>query len=774
MTEERLYDLATIAKALGITQRAVTNRANKGRKGTKSRPPEAPWKVHSTEKRRGQATRLFAYNDLPTDIQQALDKYEAAEREARAIAEQKERARLSQLQYEREMAECGKSLADAEQEKTDKERQARMRRIEEGIKRFGQLPKDDPKRIRANALLYVIEDCGDYRRRNGIRSAKTARIEYCAKLASGELTLPLWVDEQMPRRRGKRHVVEPTLRGWGYTYKNDGIWGLTPGWGNRKGKSKIDDNPGLYRLVVGALIKYPQITAASVKQFLKAEHPELDIVSKRSIQRFFTAWKEENAQIWTYITHPDKWKNIYMAGVGSVFEMIERPNQLWEMDSTPGDWLLTDGRHSVVGCIDMYSRRVKLFVSKSSTAAAVKQVLRRAMLDWGIPEAVRTDNGKDYVSEAVSGLLRDLEVIQEICIPFASEEKGTIERFFHTMSHGVLNLLDGFIGHSVADRKAIESRKSFAQRVMKKDEVVEVQMSSSELQEKLDDWVEHYYEQSPHGGLDGKSPREIWRAWTQPLRKISDEHALDELMAEIGGTRVIGKKGIRYDNRFFFDPEGQIFAHVGEEVTLKLDEQDMGRLAVYLDGAFFCWVEDPDMTGLSRREHAKAIKHSQKKLMNEQAAELKKYTKEIKQNPAQAIIEYRKEQSKNILEIPRRTEEYSTTALEAASEASKARSDAPPPLAEDERLAEQQTTAEIVNYDRFRDEFEAHNRKVVEEDDERRIHAYWLRVDEAISAGHKVRQEDRRGLEIYKQSGLWQSMQDFFASFGLTAASFPE
>ncbi len=56
-------------------------------------------------------------------------------------------------------------------------------------------------------------------------------------------------------------------------------------------------------------------------------------------------------------------------------------------------------------------------VSKSSTAAAVKQVLRRSMLGWGVPEAVRTDNGKDYVSDEVDSLLCDLEIIHEICIP---------------------------------------------------------------------------------------------------------------------------------------------------------------------------------------------------------------------------------------------------------------------------------------------------------------------------------------------------------------------
>ncbi len=613
MSEERLYSHQQIAEAMGKTRQAIQYRASNGMKGNKKRQPEASWPIAKREKVQGGWAIFHRYDNLPTDIQKAIDAREEARRAVAAVARVNEMAREEDARYAREMAEAGKSLGEMEQEKADAKRAKRIRRIEEGRRKFGQLPKDDPKRKRAKALEWVLHSVGEYRRTHRL-GGKQARIEYCAKIASGEIVLPEWVEPHMPKRENQRHLVEPTLRRWVYTYKEDGIWGLTPGWGKSLGNSRINNNSGLFRLVLGALIKYPQITPRTVKEFLTAEHPELNICSQKAIERFFKHWKDENSQIWTYISHPDKWKNIYMAGVGSVFEQIARPNQLWELDSTPDDWLLTDGRHSVVGCIDMHTRRVKLFVSKSSTAAAVKQVLRRSMLDWGVPEAVRTDNGKDYVSDEVDSLLCDLEIIHEICIPFASGDKGTIERFFRTMSHGVLNLLEGFIGHNVAERKEIESRKSFAERIMKKAAVVEVQMSSSELQQKLDEWVEHYYEQSPHGGLSNQSPWDVWRAWNKPLRKITDEHALDELMTEIGGIRVIGKKGIRYDNRHFFDQDGLIFHHVGRQVMLRLDEQDMGHLAVYLDGAFLCWVEDPDTTGISRRECAKAIKHSQKEV----------------------------------------------------------------------------------------------------------------------------------------------------------------
>lgn len=744
MSEERLYTNRQIAEALGKDLSTVKRRAK-----------NEAW-PYEEESHAGRPRRLYAFASLPRDVQQAIDNWEAS---------QAAQAKMREIEEDlaRSAALAAEKMALREKAKADEKTVQRLQTIQEGRRKFNELPKDSPRRERGKALEWLVTAYFEYQRASHL-SAEKARIEYCAKVASGHIELPAHIEAHLPQRHGRRHLTHGALKNWIYAWQNEGIWGLVPAWGVKHPGSKIEQTPALHRLVLGALLKYPQITAQAVKDWLAAEHPELNICSKKGIQRCFRDFKRDNPQIWTYITHPDRWKNIYMAGVGSVFEHIDRPNQMWELDSTPGDWLLTDGRHSVVGCIDLHTRRVKLFVSKSSTAAAVKQVLRRAMLDWGMPEAVRTDNGKDYVSEDVTSLLRDLEIIQEICIPFASEEKGTIERFFRTMSHGILNLLDGFIGHNVAERKEIEARKSFARRIMKKDEVVEVKLSSDELQQKLDEWVAYYYEQNPHGGLKDRSPIEVWRAWNQPLRQISDPHALDELMAEVAGTRTIGKKGIRYDNRFYIDPAGVMHEHVGREVLVRLDEQDLGRLAIYLDGAFLCWAVDPDAQGIDRREAAAAIKGHVKKRAAEQAAELKQYTKAIKKDIVQTVIDHRKAQVENVVDMPKRAESHSTPALDAAGEAAKARMSADSPV--------ETQVAEVVNYDQFRDGFHKQNRRVIEEEDERRIHAMWLRVEAAIEASKPVSDQDRRGLEIYKQSGKYRSMQEFFEAFGLTAADF--
>jgi putative transposase len=56
--------------------------------------------------------------------------------------------------------------------------------------------------------------------------------------------------------------------------------------------------------------------------------------------------------------------------------------------------------------------------------------------------------------------------------------------------------------------------------------------------------------------------------------------------------------------------------------------------------------------------------------------------------------------------------------------------------------------------------------------DERRLHAYWLRVGERVEAGAEVEAADRQGWAIYRASPAYHSMQEFFDSFGLVAGDF--
>jgi len=728
-----------IARAIGTQKRSAERRAK-----------QEGWEFDE-ESVRGGRRRLYPVDALPEAVRDALTQLDATEA-AQARLDAHATPEVTQPTQDREAARAyARTLREAKQA-DDTKRQATK---QSGMKKFAALAPNSDKRLRAKAREAVLQSLWDYRRRRGI-PLRQALGQFAEMANVGDIALPENVWQWMPEYQGSRAITAGSLKRWHYDYQAEGLWGLVDGYGVRKGQFKVLAIEGLAEIIIGLMLEQPHITPKKVKLYLQAKHPEKDQVSVKSYERFMRHWKDANAQGYTYATNPDAWKNQYMAAVGSHFERIERLNQVWELDSTPGDWLLSDGRHSVIGVIDLYSRHLKLYVSKSSTAMAVCQVFRRATLDWGICEIARTDNGKDYVSNQFVSVLRDLEVEQELCRPFASEEKGTIERTFRTMSHGILDLLPGFIGHNVAERKVIEARKSFAKRVMTTGETIEVAMSSTELQQLLDQWCEVYHH-TPHSGLDGKTPFEVATAWTSPVRRIHDERALDLLLAEIGGTRVIGKKGIRFEGQVFDAPE--LFEHVGREAVLKRDETDIGRLYVYVEGEFIAVAECAELLGISRKERAAAAKKAQKQFVSAQQQEYRDFRRQVDRNIGQVVLEHQLDTSRNVEALHRPGIDYSPEGLrQAGRAASRELPPIPATPAPEQDDARQKLAADMATSPRA---------TVAEADTPKRRYERWVRLERRAQAGDRLAEADRRFHKSYPGTDEYRSMKGFYEDFGM-------
>jgi len=560
------------------------------------------------------------------------------------------------------LAENTPAIGEKTQQTMADEVADRHRLREQGLRRYNSLPAS--KKAPAKAKELLIRAYLQY-----VRESNLGRVaglyDFCEQLNAGQLSLHNRVLEAVPIKFGVHHLTPATFKNWVYDYEKYGLIALVNNYGSRANQSVIERNEELKQYVLGFILKYPHAKGKKIKSGLEAEKPQINIVSDKSINRYIKEWKKQNAQIWTYITHPDKWKNIYMSAMGSHFEAVTTLNGLWEMDSTPGDWLLKDGRHSVIGCIDMYSRRLTYYVSKTSSADAVCRCFRKAVIAWGLPERVRTDNGKDYVSNRFMDTLSALETPQDLCVPFASEEKGTVERQFRTMLHGVLELLPGFIGHNVAQAQQIRSMSSFSERIMTKGEVVEVEMTAAELQAILDRWANVMYAQDVHSGLKGKTPAQMAALYSGTVKRIDNIRSLDMLLSEPAGTRTVNKSGIRFNN---YDYIGQELAdHIGKQVHLYYDERDIGNLIVYCESEFICIAQAAELSNISRQEVAAATKKAQKRKQNEQAKELKSFRKEVSNNIPEVVMRHREEQAENVVMFPRPADDYSTSALEQAA-----------------------------------------------------------------------------------------------------------
>ncbi len=114
----------------------------------------------------------------------------------------------------------------------------------------------------------------------------------------------------------------------------------------------------------------------------------LQLPGLRAFEIRFAAWKQEYAAGLLKMMDPDGFRS-KMRTSGSYAHMAPYLNALWQIDASPVDALCVDGRHSIYVCIDIWSRRVVLFVSKTPRAEAVQFLMRKAILAWGVPDAVK-------------------------------------------------------------------------------------------------------------------------------------------------------------------------------------------------------------------------------------------------------------------------------------------------------------------------------------------------------------------------------------------------
>lgn len=491
--------------------------------------------------------------------------------------------------------------------------QAESPTVGERLERIS-VPDTDPKsnderKIFAKlAVLRAFEAfCADTER------VVACEYEFCQAYANGEITVDPWVRKVLPK------LSRSTLARCKKTVKSGEFTALAGDYKGNTTGTIIDSQPLLREFVLGCIAKNPvKINARFMFQGMHQRFPGWELPSLPTLRRWIDRWVAENQQSFALLKNPDDWKNRYMPAFGSYSDGIERANQLWELDSTPADLALVVGRrsdgspqlrrHHLVGCIDVFSRRGKLLLTPTSRAAAIAALIRACILDWGVPEAVKTDNGSDYKSIYIDQVFSSLGVVQNFCQPYSPEQKPHIERFLGSFSHGLAAQLPGYLGHDVATRKAIEAQRSFADR-LNRPELLDIPLPAEQFQAFVTAWCRDFYGNQPHQGLGGKTPNDVAfsSAQANPPRRVADERVLDLLLAE-GKNVTVQKKGIRVDGRHFVAPE--LGGRVRDRVHIRFTG-DAGRIAVFADQRcqqFICIAENPELTGLNRQEVARAAK----------------------------------------------------------------------------------------------------------------------------------------------------------------------
>lgn len=489
----------------------------------------------------------------------------------------------------------------------------------------------------------------------------------------------------------------------------------------------------------------------------------------RTLQQTLARWRKEYAAELLKISDPDGFRSRMQYALRTSLHP-KHLNALWQIDASPCDVMTVDGgkngkpgRANLYACIDVFSRRTVFLVSTTPTAAALGLLIRKALLAWGVPDVIKSDNGSDFTAKFIERLLDNLGVVHDLCTPYQPQQKGMVERVFRTLQHDLSVTLPGFIGHNVADRAVIENRKAFSQRLgMDPSALAGAVLTNQELAERIDAWTLNDYERRPHGGLRDRSPFEVAASADGKVRWIEDEAALRVLLAPVPGSdglRKVTKTGISLKGVDYYSAD----CMPGDKVFCRMDPDDAGRIWLFSEDGLSYKGEaiSPELSGHDPVEIAARVKAAQKAHIAKGVEPLRRAARKIKATDiADAMARQAGEQAGNLVAFPKPKTPHDTDALAAARQVE--RSGKPSELPADAAALHRQ----MIQRAELTGSIEPVKVKPLRDDSTETRFSKALMLEERLEAGHQVKPEDALWLSRYTAGSEYRVQKKMLADFG--------
>lgn len=239
-------------------------------------------------------------------------------------------------------------------------------------------------------------------------------------------------------------------------------------------------------------------------------------------------------------------------------------NHVWEADHVQAPLRVeADGdlvRPYVTWFIDCATKAITgLAVTPGPpTRASVLAALRSAVLRCepygpfgGLPEQVRFDRGKDFLSRTVSAALTALDADLTVLPPYSPHLKGTVENLNLNASRMLFAALPGY-----TPKKKKPDRRPDGPP-----------MSFKAFTEQLLAWVTWWNTEHHPDALNGTTPLQAWQADPTPLGDISPTDVWSFTLEDDGRLRAITSHGVRFQSRDYI--ADWMTGQAGRDVTVR-------------------------------------------------------------------------------------------------------------------------------------------------------------------------------------------------------------
>jgi putative transposase len=174
----------------------------------------------------------------------------------------------------------------------------------------------------------------------------------------------------------------------------------------------------------------------------------------------------------------------------------------------------------------------------------------------GLPQRVRVDRGKDFLSKTVAAACAVFAVAVEDLPGYTPHLKGTVE----TLNRAVKSMFfAGLPRYTAAPRLANGKPADPDAPALRYEEFVEQLLA----------WVVWWNERHPMDQLDGRTPLEAWLDDPTPLTTVPAQDLRLFMLEDDGKTRKITDHGVQWRNRFYVNDWMNGSANAGRRVRVR-------------------------------------------------------------------------------------------------------------------------------------------------------------------------------------------------------------
>ncbi len=283
--------------------------------------------------------------------------------------------------------------------------------------------------------------------------------------------------------------------------------------------------------------------------------------------------------------------------------VVERSNQVWQIDHTKLDNLLVDADDNIVGCvwitsvIDSYSSCIMGYYLSFMLAGSheVALALRHAILpkqygveyelqkEWevcGLPEYIVTDRAKEFKSGHLRRVAMELGF--KLRLRLHKEQGGIVESSFRRIKDEFSSLLPGYKGGTIEERP--ENAEKHACMIYE-------EYDRKLVRHFVDHVNQHLYPRTQNqtclnrwwAGIPGGEPRHIEDERKLDVCLMKDKEKTVQKYGSVTFENLIYSAGFQRDEQGYqhYDKNVDFLAEHSGKVTIRYDPSNIIKLLVY-------------------------------------------------------------------------------------------------------------------------------------------------------------------------------------------------